>query len=180
MSSARVFQVALVDRVHPAPDYFGPSTKNEVTFAIFDYLIQIGRASAQKFIPGPGWNYRAAHVQPHDVVVYFVLDRADSVARKKFGVEPPAGAGGGFTYFNGGVTVCEVYVEGSMPAQRLANVAFHEVMHNKLGMGNEMHALGGVAASPTPERAILTAESIRRLSARLFRAVPQYTKAMLE
>jgi len=67
-----------------------------------------------------------------------------------------------------------------MPAHRLANVAFHELMHNKLGMGNEMHVLGGVAASPTPERAILTAESVRRLSSRLFRAVPQYTKGMLE
>jgi len=75
MSSALVFQVALVDRVHPASGYFGPSTKNEVTYTIFDYLIQIGRASSQKFIPAPGWSYRAAHVQAHDVVVYFVLDR---------------------------------------------------------------------------------------------------------
>jgi hypothetical protein len=178
MASARVFQVALVDRVKPALDYFGPSTKNEVTYTIFDYLIQIARVTPGKFIPGPNWSYRPALLQPHDVVIYFVADRSSSVALK-LGLEPPAGVGGGFTFFNGAVTVCEVYVEGSMPAHRLANVAFHELMHNKLAMGNEMHALGGVAGSPTQERSILTAESIKRMSAQLFRAVPQYTGAML-
>ena len=178
MASARTFQVALVDLVQPAPDYFGPSAKNEVTFTIFDYLIQIARATPGRFIPGPGWSYRAAHVQAHDVVVYFVLDRSQSVLRRKLGIEPPGGVGGGFTFFDGGVTLSEVYVEGSMPARRLANVAFHEVMHNKLKLGNEMHTLGGVAASPTQERAILSAEGIRRMSAALFRTVPQYTKGM--
>lgn len=178
MSSARTFQVALVDRVHPVPEYFGPSAKNEVTFTIFDHLMQVARATPGRFIPGPGWSYRAAHVQQHDAVVYFVLDRSQSVVRRMLGIEPPAGVGGGFTFFDGAVTLSEVYVEGSMPARRLANVAFHELMHNKLRMGNEMHTLGGVAASPTQERAILSAEGIRRLSVALFRTVPQYTKAM--
>jgi hypothetical protein len=164
--------------VYPVPGYFGPSAKNEVTYTIFDYLIQIGRASSGKFIPGPGWSYRAAHVQSHDVVVYFVLDRSQSLVRKQMGIEPPAGAGGGFTLSNGHVTLSEVYVDGSMPAHRLANVAFHELMHNKQKMGNEMHTLGGVAGSPTQERAILSAESIRRMSAALFRTVPQYTRSM--
>jgi len=177
MASAQVFQVALVDRVDPVPDYFGPSAKNEVTYTIFDHLIKIARTTPGRFIPGPGWAYRAAHVQPYDVVVYFVLDRSQSVVRKKLGIEPPAGAAG-FTYFNGSVTLSEVYVAGSMPALRLANAAFHEVMHNKLQLGDSMHSLGGVAASPTQERAILSAEGIRRMSAALFRAVPQYTKDM--
>lgn len=179
MASARVFQVALVDRVKKPPDWWGPSAKNEVTYTIFDYLIQIGRKTPGKFIPGPGWSYRAANVQAHDVVVYFVFDRSESIALTKLGVQPSPGVGGGFTYFNGAVTVCEVFIDGSMPAHRLGNCAFHEVMHNKLERGDDMHTLGGVAASPTPERAILTEESIRLMSARMFRSVPQYTKAML-
>jgi hypothetical protein len=101
--------------VKSAPDWWGPSTKNEVTCTIFDYLIQIGRTTPGKVIPGPGWSYRAAHVQALDVVVYFVFDRSESIALKQM------------------------------------NCAFHDVMHNKLEMGNGMHALGGVAASPTPE-----------------------------
>lgn len=66
MASARVFQVALVDRVYPAPDYFTPHVKNVITF-----------------IPGPGWSYKPAHVQSHDVVLYFVFDQGSSLARKK-------------------------------------------------------------------------------------------------
>jgi hypothetical protein len=163
--------------VQPAPDYLGPSAKNEVTYTIFDHLMQVARATPGRFIPSPGWSYGASHVQPY-VVIYFVLDRSQSIARKNLGIEPPGGVGGGFTFFDGGVTLSEVYVAGSMPALRLANVAFHELMHNKLKLGNAMHTLGGVAASPTTERAILSAEGIRRMSAALFRAVPQYTRGM--
>jgi len=75
-------------------------------------------------------------------------------------------------------TVCEVYINDSMPAHRLGNCAFHEVMHNVLAVGDGMHSLGGVAASPTPERAILTAESIRRMSPRLFLPRPQFLGRM--
>ena len=150
MASARVFQVALVDRVYPVPDYFNVTTKNEITFTIFDHLMKIAKATPGRFIPSPGWSYKPAHVQPHDVVLYFVLDSGSSLARKKLGVEPGT-RDGGFTFFNGSVTLSEVYVDGSMPAVRLANVAFHELMHNKLEVGDGMHTMGGLAAKPTHE-----------------------------
>ena len=179
MASARVFQVALVDRVSPVADYFNPHTKNEITYTIFDHLMEIAKVTPGRFIPGPGWSYRPAHVQPHDVVIYFLLDSGQSLVRKKLGVEPPT-TDGGCTYFNGAVTLSEVYVDGSMPATRLANVAFHELMHNKLKLGDGMHVLGGVAAKPTQENSRLNPESIRRMSKALFNPVPQYTKAMAE
>jgi hypothetical protein len=178
MPAARALNVALVDRVSPAPDWFGPSAKNEVTYTIFDHLIQIGRVAPGMFIPSPGWSYRAAQLQTWDVVLYFVLDRSQSLVRKKLGVEPPGGTGGGYTFFDGTVTLSEIYVDGSMPARRLGNVAFHELMHNKLKMGKEMHLLRGVAASPTPEGGRLFRGAIQQLSAALFRAVPQYTNGM--
>lgn len=180
MAAARVFQVALIDRVRKPPDWFGYSTKNEITYTIFDYLIQIARVTPGKFVPGPGWSYGPSHVQAHDVVVYFVYDRSESILLSELGVTPRAGAGGGFTYISSAATVCEVYINDSMPAHRLANCAFHEVMHNVLAVGDGMHSLGGVAASPTPERAILTAESIRRMSARMFLPRPQFLGRMQE
>ena len=150
-----------------------------ITYTIFDYLMQIARVTPGKFIPGPGWSYKPANVQSHDVVLYFVLDQGSSLARKKLGIEPTT-RDGGFTVFNGSVTLSEVYVDGSMPAERLANVAFHELMHNKLETGDVMHDMGGLATKPTHEGHKLNAENIKRLSARLFRAVPQYTKGMID
>ena len=104
MAAARVFQVALIDRVEKPPDWFGYSTKNEITYTIFDYLIQIARVTPDKFVPGPGWSYGPSHVQAHDVVVYFVYDRSESIVLSEFGVTPSAGAGGGFTYISSAAT----------------------------------------------------------------------------
>lgn len=178
MAATSVFQIALIDRVYPKLDYFDFSAKNTVTYTLWEHLIAIARATPGRFIPSPAWSFRAEHVQAHDVVIYFVNEPSQSVARRKLGIEPLSGANGGFTTFSSKGAVSEVYVEGNMPARRLANIAFHELMHNKLKMGNEMHAHGGLAGTPTSEHAILSDLNIRRMSAALLHRVPQYTGAM--
>lgn len=182
MSAMRVFQIALIDRVYPAVAYFDSATKNTITYTLWEHLVALAKATPGSFMPGPSWSLRAAHLQAHDVVVYFVLDPSQSVSRKKFEVAPPANANGGFTLTTSKGVVSEVYVEGNMPARRLANIAFHEMMHNKLKMGDEMHVKGGLGlAQKTSEQwTVLSMDNIRLMSANLFRAVPQYTGSMLE
>ena len=92
---------------------------------------------------------------------------------------------GGLTATTSRATVCEVYVEGNMPARRLANIAFHEIMHNKLDVGGtwpaDLHGRkggGGLAAKPTDEWSRLTDVNIRLMSAHLSRNVRQYIGAM--
>lgn len=73
---------------------------------------------------------------------------------------------------------------GNMSARRLANIAFHEIMHNKLDVGhraiNDLHRQGGLglAQKPTGEWSQLTDRNVQLMSANMFRKVRQYTGAM--
>jgi hypothetical protein len=62
--------------------------------------MEIAKETPGRFIPSPGWSYRPAHVQPYDVIIYFLLNSGQSLVRTKLGVEPPT-TDGGCTYFNG-------------------------------------------------------------------------------
>jgi hypothetical protein len=181
----KVFQIALVDRVSKGSvDYFDYSAKNTITYTLWEHLVAIARTVPGSFIPGPSWALRAAHLMPHDVVVYFVLDPSQSVARSLGVRVPEESAAGGLTATTLHGIVSEVYVEGNMPARRLANVAFHEIMHNKLDVGGgwkgDLHRKGGLglAEKPTDEWSRLTDGNIRLMSANLFRKVRQHTGAM--
>ncbi|MFC1642633.1 hypothetical protein ACFL5O_08100 [Myxococcota bacterium] len=178
--SSRVFQIALVDRIssRDAP-YFDYTAKNIITYTLWDHLVRIAAATTGGFIPGPSWSLLRTSLQAHDVVVYFVLDPSRSLA----GGTQVANAGG-FTKTTSAGVVCEVYVDGNMPARRLANIAFHELMHNKLDVGatvlNDLHRQGGggLAVPPTSEQTPLTSENIRLMSRHLFGTVRQYTGGM--
>jgi hypothetical protein len=177
----KVFQIALIDRVSTeSADYFNYSAKNTITYTLWEHLVPIAKAVPGGFIPGPSWSLRGAHLLPHDVVVYFVNDPSQSIARKLGVPVPELANAGGLTANTSRGTVCEVYVEGNMPARRLANIAFHEIMHNKLDVGGgwkgNLHrdAGAGLAQKPTDEWSRLTDGNIRVMSANLFRSVRQY------
>jgi hypothetical protein len=179
----KVFQIALVDRV---PDgtasYFNYAAKNIITYTLWEHLVALAKAVPGSFIPGPSWSLRAAQLMPHDVVVYFVLDPSQSVARK-LGVAVPEGPNAaGLTVTTARGVVSEVYVEGSMPARRIANIAFHEIMHIKLDVGGvwhgDLHKSGGLAMKPTAEWTKLTDGNVRLMAPHLFRNVRQYMGAM--
>jgi hypothetical protein len=181
-----MFQIALIDRVsHQKVDYFDHTTKNIITYTLWDHLVRIAQATPGSFIPGPSWSLRAEHLKAHDVVVHFVLDPSQSVAARMSVPAPQGSSSGGFTATTSRGVVSEVYVDGNMPARRLANIAFHEIMHIKLDVGHravsDIHrpaAGGGLAQTPTNEWTQLTAANIQLMAANLFRGVRQYTGAM--
>jgi hypothetical protein len=82
----------------------------------------------------------------------------------KIGLTAPTSAG----------MVAEVYVSGNMPARRLANIAFHEIMHVKLDVGTrvitDLHTKGGggLATPPTNEWTPLTTKNIELMAKNLF------------
>ena len=182
--TTRIFQIALVSKIdEKAAPWFNYQTKNIITYTLWEHLVPIAVA-AGGFIPGPSWSLSASQLQAHDVVVHFVHDPSSSIARSVGAKRDDGANAGGLTAKTSAGVVCEVYVDGNMPARRLANIAFHEIMHVKLDIGTsvigDLHTKGGggLAVPPTNEWTPLTARNVQLMAANLFRKVPQYTKAM--
>lgn len=183
----REFVIACVARI-PERDRasisFDASVQNEITYTLWNYLTQIAalRPGGIGFGPAPGWYFKPADLKPHDVVIYFVRDRMSSIATRAGSVFNDKTESAGFTAATPHGVVSEVYVEYNLPAKKLANIAFHELMHNKLDVGarrvGDIHTLGGIAASPTSEQNVLTGDNKRLVAQHMFKPVRQYTGAM--
>ena len=87
-----------------------------------------------------------------DVVIYFTADNTVSV------IEHVAMRSRGHCSSSAGCTdpnppqISEVYVSGNFPPRKLANIAFHELMHNKTRFSDahlHKHPSKGLAQSPT-------------------------------
>lgn len=83
-----------------------------------------------------------------EVLVYVVRSQLSSVLGRKLGLHPEPGHGG-LTQMTDSRAASEAYMQGT-DTPMLARVICHELFHNKTGLENEqMHALGGLCASPT-------------------------------
>ena len=71
---------------------------------------------------------------------------------------------GGLTYNNGKVTGSDVVANPDDDTTMIANLTFHELMHNKLNMDDSMHRLGGLASSPVDESTPLTKDNIEAMA----------------
>lgn len=80
----------------------------------------------------------------------------------------------GLTNPIGGSVASEVYQHFSDPAV-IANLMFHEAMHNKLALDNRMHSRGGLAASPVSADTVLSPSNISDMAAALDTQRPQWT-----
>ena len=70
-----------------------------------------------------------------------------------------------------------MYVENNKPAKKLANIALHELMHNKLQLDNNgLHNIAGVGIGQTGTNdcSVLTPTDITRMAAGMGNAVRQY------
>jgi hypothetical protein len=179
-----LFQIALVNKVPRSYPYFDYRVQNEITFTLWDYLARIAIA-AGGFIPGPSWSLWSSLLQDFDSVIYFVLNPDASITRRVPGTPGPSGRNlGGFTVSTSKGVICEVYVDGNLPARRLANIAFHEFMHNRLDVGarvvTDLHTRGGggLAQPPTSESSQLRDASVKLLAKHIWRSIPQYKGAM--
>jgi hypothetical protein len=91
----------------------------------------------------------------------------------------------------------EIYVEDNMPADKLAHIAFHELMHNRLDVGATVIPMnnkdlskagihdvalggGGLAATPTTGYGSLTAKNATLMAKNLVTTVKQSSKHLLK
>jgi hypothetical protein len=81
---------------------------------------------------------------------------------------------GGLTYFNHTVTGSDVVANHDDDTKMIANLTFHELMHNKLQMGDEMHRMGGLARSPVDDTTPLTAANVDAMARALLKDRKQW------
>lgn len=144
------------------------------------YFDRVGKAMHPPQKITVGWIPATPTVTPQDLLVYFTSTDYSVVSRlagNKF--DPLAVSHWGFTDFrmkNGVVTIAgsEVYTK-SLQSDVLAKLAFHELMHNKLTLGNEMHSHGGLAQATVGPQTDITQRNIAEMAAAMPNAVPQWT-----
>ena len=115
-------------------------------------------------------------VQPHELLVYLLPLGSKMVEAKKIGVGAPPPNHDGFTalYAGGASAGSEVYDRFSNDAALIANLMFHECMHNKLNLGNTLHTRNGLAAATVTAATRLTTENINDMAAALDAPRPQW------
>ena len=97
----------------------------------------------------------ALDLPPSSVLVYMLQNSSASVVRRFAGISQSSGQDG-LTYFDGTTSASEAYVVGRSPGY-LANIIFHEILHNKLRMTDaQLHGHGGLAGSPVQPPATAT------------------------
>jgi hypothetical protein len=131
---------------------------------------------------GPGCGFGDAHVEwapncpalrPWELVIYFVPNQLEDVASRVaggFAFDPDLA---GHTAL-GARNVSEVFRDAGS-ALFLAKTAFHEAMHNKLRMGDQvLHVHDGLARARISERTPLTSGNIHLMAPVLRARRPQW------
>jgi hypothetical protein len=106
-----------------------------------------------------------ASITATDLLCYFMPNQSGSVLKLAPGYSSGAGVSHGFTFLSATANASEVYVASCRGngATWFTELAFHELMHNKLNLDNAgLHGLGGLAAASvnagmTPSTANVTA-----------------------
>jgi hypothetical protein len=127
----------------------------------------------------------ANQVKPWEVVVYLLPSASKTLLKGRFSMVNFEKTKTGHTAMNGSKTLSEVYLDHAYHAspELLANTIVHELMHNKLNMGDELHALtpfvgdiGGFAQENLPSNSKLATSSADRsnMGPALSKVVAQY------
>lgn len=120
------------------------------------------------------WVTSAPTIQNYELLLYFVPSDLNSVVRALPGFSGTVGGGDGFTAWAGSQSASEIYVNRSR--NWLAEIAFHEAMHNKLHLGDaDLHTRNGLARIPVNAGSQPSTANITQMRAALSTARAQWT-----
>lgn len=175
-----IFRVHVVARA----EAYGASFYSELE-NLFNRVCQ-NPASGFKEASVYWWTDRPVHNLVHEPIVWLVENKDASMIKQAYkNVQIPSHVAG-MTFWRDKGMVSEVYLnhpalEGSM---RQAKMAFHELMHNKLQVGNELHGSDfgfglnrELLDMATIFSATLDPENIQKLAPALSKPVTQWTPA---
>jgi len=147
---------------------------------LIDQVIESSRSLEQRFSDGAEvlWSTSCPEIAAHELLIYVVPSATDSIVRDMpalRGRASPHPRDAGFTAWAEGVTASEIYPPRDTQPVRLAKLAFHEAMHNKLHVGGELHGRDGLAVSPIQPSSELSDNNKRNMAAVLGQDRPQWT-----
>jgi hypothetical protein len=165
------YHVYLVDITNRIGD---DTRRNEVKTILLSYFNKVA-AAQPKLKDKVTVQFVSNNPQPEDneLIAYYSTSGWHVVSRMP-GAPAPTTGEGGLTYFNGKVTGSDVVANPDDDTTMIANLTFHEFMHNKLNMDDRMHRLGGLARSPVDEATPLTKSNIDTMAKVLLTDRPQW------
>jgi hypothetical protein len=113
-----------------------------------------------------------------DLLCYFMPSQSDSVIRHAPGYSSGAGQSHGFTFTSATANASEVYVASCRGngATWFTELAFHELMHNKLALDNAgLHNRGGLAQASVTTGMVPSTRNINEMKAAVATSRPQWT-----
>jgi hypothetical protein len=161
------YQTYMVDPLNALKDGLGPAVQKELQ-TLFQTIVAASKVfSSNTVIFTP----TAASPAGHGLLVYFMPSKTSVV---KHVPKTPALdlTNDGNTVYAAGAS--EVYV-AKKDSALLARLALHELMHNRLKLGNDLHTQGGMAAQTIGPSTQLNATNIKTMAAVLDKSITQWT-----
>jgi hypothetical protein len=128
------------------------------------------------------WTHRPIGRAAHEPIVWMLKDKSQSIIKKVYQNVPISPTAAGQTYWKDQGTISEVYLNDKslITPSAKAKMAFHELMHNKLQKGDELHSssygtglnLGSLNLSDDGTQ--LDWDNKDMMAAALGKVVPQY------
>jgi len=171
------YNVYLVDTI----DRIGSNERRDaVKAALQPYFDAIAKQA--KVDGGALVSFVTANPQPkdHELLVYFCSQNWHVVSQLPGASSINIEAGGGLTVWNHSVTGSDVAADGKMEPRALANLAFHEMMHNKLHLGESLHKQGGLAVDTIDSSMRPSDGNIKAMAGALMTKRPQWTGGFKE
>lgn len=143
----------------------------------FDQIVKLAKIDGGAVV-----SFVAANPQPapNELMVYFCSENWHVVSQLPGASAINIEAGGGLTVWNQSVTGSDVAADGKMEPIALANLAFHEMMHNKLHLGEELHQYGGLAAATIDSSMRPSQANIKAMAGALKNKRPQWVGGFKE
>lgn len=177
MAKSGIFRVHCVARAEP----WGPSFFTELEKLFLEVCGHPASAFGDASVYW--WTDRPVHHLANEPIVWLVASKDDSLILEVYKKKVKSSSAGA-TFPGGQGTISEIYLDhkANQGSGNQAKMAFHELMHNKLLLGDELHGktfgLGRELLDLSSAfSASLTADDIRLMAPALEKPIPQWVPA---
>jgi hypothetical protein len=183
-------------------DYFKKSSIETINKTMEKLFGEVNKLASTKLTWTIAWDQTAAERKQSwqdkgSSVIHVLRAPSNSLIPDTITKSSGGDAAGRTATLDDGV-LSEIYVEDNMPADKLAHIAFHELMHNRLDVGATVVPInnskdaskagihdvalggGGLAATPTTGYGSLTAKNASLMAKNLITTVKQSSKHLLK
>lgn len=183
--SKKTFRIWLKNLAPGNEYYWGEGTMYKVGTTLAGYFTQACAKSSSFGMASFSWEPVATQIEEHELLVYFLPSASKSIVARMGGSDLGLG---GSTFPTPRGVVCEVYLDTSQGdgdyGGLIANLAFHELLHNKLDaylsnpVVRDVHAQGGggLALSPVKSGTRPSPQNLQLLANNLGKKHAQFTE----